>query len=70
MLGTLFTIILIFVSLILISFVNLGLISFIKCITIFQKDNLDIMYEGGLTPLLFTLYTFFFLLMEIVANFI
>lgn len=60
MLGTLFTIILVFVSLILISFVNLVLISFIKSINIFQKYNLDIMYEGGLTPLLFTLYTFFF----------
>jgi len=68
MLGTLFTIILVFISLILISFVNLVLISFIKSINIFQKYNLDIMYEGGLTPLLFTLYTFFFVLMEIVIN--
>ncbi len=62
MLGTLFTIIFIFVSLIIISFVNLGVIELMKNINGLtnHKENLDIEYEGGLTPLLFTLYTFYF----------
>ena len=62
MLGTLFTIFFIFISLILISFVNLGLLELTKYIFQYanHKNNLDIYYEGGFTPLLFTLYTFYF----------
>ena len=62
MLGTLFTIILIFVSLIIISIVNLGLIELTKYLFNIakHKSNIDNEYEGGLTPLFFTLYTFYF----------
>ena len=62
MLGTLFTIIFIFVSLILISIVNLGLIELTKYLFIItnRKSNIENEYEGGLTPLFFTLYTFYF----------
>ena len=62
MIGTLFTIILIFVSFIIISIVNLGLIELTKFIfnITSHKSNIDNEYEGGLTPLFFTLYTFYF----------
>ena len=62
MLGTLFTIILIFVSLVMISFVNICLLEIIKYIfKLFNhKNNIGTSYEGGLTPLFFALYTFYF----------
>ena len=62
MLGTLFTILFIFVSMIIISFVNLGILEITKYIYQYSnhKNNIDIIYEGGLTPLFFTLYTFYF----------
>ena len=62
MLGTLFTIIFILVSLILISLVNLGLIELTKYLfnVTNHKSNIENEYEGGLTPLFFTLYTFYF----------
>ena len=62
MLGTIMTITIIFVSIILISFVNIGLLHIVK--TMFQLSNrnhsLDIINEGGMTPLFFTLYSFYF----------
>ena len=62
MIGTLFTIIIIFTSFVLISMVNL---SFLKLSEYFLKMNnnnneFENLYEGGLTPLFFTLYTFYF----------
>lgn len=62
MIGTLFTIIMIFTSFVLISMVNL---SFLKLSEYFLKMNnnnneFENLYEGGLTPLFFTLYTFYF----------
>ena len=62
MLGTLFTILFIFVSMIIISFVNLGILEITKYIYHYSnyKSNIDTIYEGGLTPLFFTLYTFYF----------
>ena len=61
-LGTLFTIILIFISLILISLVNLILIELLKWLIKYNnyKNFFEISYEGGLTPLFFTLYSFYF----------
>ena len=62
MIGTLYTIIFIFISFIFISFINIGEIEMSKYINKFSnhRDNPDITYEGGLTPLFFTLYTFYF----------
>ena len=61
-LGTLFTIILIFISLVLISLINLILIELVKYLSKFSnnKNYLEFEYEGGLTPLFFTLYSFYF----------
>ena len=61
-LGTLFTILFIFISMIILSFVNLGLLEIIKQIYLYynHKNNIDTIYEGGLTPLFFTFYTFYF----------
>ena len=62
MLGTLLTLIIIFVSFILISVIHLLIIRLIIYISFLmnRKHNLDISYEGGLTPLFFLLYTFYF----------
>ena len=62
MLGTLLTLIIIFVSFILISVVHLLIIKLIIYISFLmnRRHNLDISYEGGLTPLFFLLYTFYF----------
>jgi membrane associated rhomboid family serine protease len=62
MIGTLYTIIFIFISFIFISFINIEIIELFKYINKISnhKDNPDLAYEGGLTPLFFTLYTFYF----------
>ena len=62
MLGTLFTLVLIFISLILISFIHLIIIQIM--IYLYKSANkIHFLYdnnEGGLTPLFFLLYTFYF----------
>ena len=62
MLGTLFTLVLILVSLILISFMHIFIIQII--IYLYKNANkIHFLYdnsEGGLTPLFFLLYTFYF----------
>jgi membrane associated rhomboid family serine protease len=62
MLGTLFTINLLFISFILISAIELGILHMmIYLIKILERNNnLDIYYEGGFTPVLFFLYSFYF----------
>jgi hypothetical protein len=62
MLGTLLTLSLIFVSFILISIIQLIIMQLIIYFyfTINKIQNLDTIYEGGLTPLFFLLYTFYF----------
>lgn len=62
MIGTIFTIVTIFLSMFLISFINIIVLQCSKYIYNFthHKHNLEIIYEGGLTPLLFTLYSFYF----------
>ena len=62
MLGTLLTLIIIFVSLILISIIQLVIIEIIIYLyyLIDKIHNLDTIYEGGLTPLFLLLYTFYF----------
>ena len=62
MLGTLLTINLIFVTFIIISIIHLGII-FLLIYFYFilnRRHNLDIFYEGSLTPLFFLLYTLYF----------
>ena len=62
MLGTLFTLVLIFISLILISLIHIIIIQII--IYLYKNaDKAHFLYdnsEGGLTPLFFLLYTFYF----------
>ena len=62
MLGTLLTLSIIFVSFILISLVHLLMMKLLIYLFFLmnRRHNLDISYEGGLTPLFFLLYTFYF----------
>ena len=62
MLGTLLTLIIIFVSFILISIIQIVIVKMIIYIYSLMNRvyNLDTFYEGGLTPLFFLLYTFYF----------
>ena len=62
MLGTLFTIILISISFLFISIIHIGIIEILKYIYFLsnRSQSFDTDYEGGLTPLFFFLYTFYF----------
>lgn len=62
MLGTLFTINLLLISFILISVIEIGILHMAIYLinTLKRRNNLDIYYEGGFTPVLFFLYSFYF----------
>ena len=62
MLGTLFTLNLLFVSFILISIIQIGVIYSMKYLlkVLKRNYNFDGYYEGGFTPAFFLLYTFYF----------
>ena len=62
MLGTIFTTILILISFLFISLINLCLIELFKYLYFIsnRSESFDTDYEGGLTPLFFFLYTFYF----------